>query len=198
MTQPTPPPPQYPPNSGYSLGPLRGNGPAIASLVLGILGCVPVLTGMLAIVFGIVGIRKTRDPAVGGKGLAIAGLILGILSIVGWVGFGGLIGVGYVESKPARSVARQFLTDVSAGNTAAALANSSGFSAGQIQGVSSQLKSMGTLLSVTFTSFNVSAINGSTTVNLAGIANFSNGPKTCTFVLAKTGGVYKVTSYWVQ
>ena len=37
-----------------------------------------VLTG----VFGIVGLRRTRDPAVGGKGLAVAGIALGGIGVV--------------------------------------------------------------------------------------------------------------------
>src|ERR1700733_11853695 len=133
MTQPIPPLP--PPiaveygQPGQPGGGKRTNAPAIASLVLGILGCVPLLTGIAAIFLGIIGIRKTRDPSVGGKTLAIAGLVLGIVSIVGWAGFGGILGGGYVESTPARAVARQFLQDVSAGNITAAQANSTGLSA---------------------------------------------------------------------
>jgi len=42
-------------------------------------GCVPFLTGLLAVIFGVVGMRRTRDRRVGGRGLAIAGLCLGIV-----------------------------------------------------------------------------------------------------------------------
>jgi prepilin-type processing-associated H-X9-DG protein len=59
------------------------NGFATASLICGILGfCIPVLGGIVAIVLGIVGLTKTKDPRVGGKGMAIAGLVLGGVSIV--------------------------------------------------------------------------------------------------------------------
>lgn len=66
----------------------QGNGLAVASLVLGILGIVllPILfwvpflfwiLGILSIIFGAVGVRKPSK-----KGMAKAGLILGIITIV--------------------------------------------------------------------------------------------------------------------
>src|SRR5947207_3971077 len=64
-------------------GPMRTSGFAVASLVLGIIGLiVPLVPGILAIVFGVMGIRRTRDPSVGGRGLAIAGLSVGAASIL--------------------------------------------------------------------------------------------------------------------
>jgi prepilin-type processing-associated H-X9-DG protein len=79
-----PPPPAGVAPIGYS-GPQygeqatqQGNGLAIASLVIGIIGfCLPI--GFIAIVLGALGMRKTRDPRVGGRGMAIAGLVLGIV-----------------------------------------------------------------------------------------------------------------------
>jgi hypothetical protein len=41
----------------------RTSGTAIASLVLGIFGCIPFVTGIAAVVLGIIGIRVTRSPA---------------------------------------------------------------------------------------------------------------------------------------
>jgi hypothetical protein len=174
------------------------NGPAIASLVLGLLGCVPLITGLLAIVLGVIGIRKGRDTSVGKGGLAVAGLVLGIISVVGWSGSGGLLGYGYLESKPAGVVAKQFLQDVSAGNINAAMANSGGFTAAQIQTQNAQMAQFGALQSVSISSFNISLFNSQTTMHLGGVATFAKGPKTCTFDLVKTGGTYKITSYFVQ
>jgi len=199
MTQSPPPP--LPPNAidyGYGSAPRRTNGAAVASLVLGIVGCVPLLTGLLAILFGFIGIRKSRDPYLGGKGLAVAGLILGIVSVLGWSVFGLVLGYGYTESKPAGIVARQFLQDVTAGNINAALTNSTGISAAQLQTQNTQLAAFGTLQSVSLSSFNISTLNGQTTMTVSGTAALSNGPRTCTFTLIKIGGVYKVNSYSVQ
>lgn len=59
---------------------------AVASLVLGIIAmplCFIGLPALLAVVFGIVGIRQcNRDRNDTGRGLAIAGLVLGSLSIL--------------------------------------------------------------------------------------------------------------------
>lgn len=69
---------QYP--NGYMVAP--GRGQAIASLVLGILSffLFPLVTGILAIVFG--GIAKSRGSR---SPMATAGLVCGILGIVSWI-----------------------------------------------------------------------------------------------------------------
>jgi predicted Zn finger-like uncharacterized protein/prepilin-type processing-associated H-X9-DG protein len=64
-------------------GPLKSNGLAIASFAIALCGLfIPVLPGIAAIVLGILGIKKTRDPSVGGKGLAIAGISVGGTTLV--------------------------------------------------------------------------------------------------------------------
>jgi hypothetical protein len=130
MTQ-IPPPPAVPPSAGMPSGygvsePKRTNGPAIASLVCGVLGCVPFITSLIAIGLGIIGLKKAKDPQVGGKGLAIAGLILGILGIGGWTLFGGGIFALIKGTETQREVARQFIKDMSAGNVDAAGAQTDG------------------------------------------------------------------------
>jgi hypothetical protein len=51
---------------------------AIASLVLGIVGMFLPILGILALIFGGIGISKANQGA-SGKGMAVAGLVLGIL-----------------------------------------------------------------------------------------------------------------------
>lgn len=91
MTQqpapPSQPSPQQPAPPPYQVVP--GNGPATAAMVLGIVGVVlamiPILglfalpLGVLAIVFGAVGLRKHGKETPKGKGAAITGLVLGVL-----------------------------------------------------------------------------------------------------------------------
>jgi len=64
--------------------PRHGDGLAVASLVCGLACFVPVVTQLLAVVFGLAALlrprRRQRRPA-----LAIAGLILGMLVGFGWV-----------------------------------------------------------------------------------------------------------------
>jgi predicted Zn finger-like uncharacterized protein/prepilin-type processing-associated H-X9-DG protein len=87
---PQPPPgyaPQYPP-PGYGYPPYPPpsaptSGWALAALIFGILGfCLPILGSLLGIIFGIVGISKTRDNRAGGRGIAVAGLVLGIVTLL--------------------------------------------------------------------------------------------------------------------
>jgi predicted Zn finger-like uncharacterized protein len=82
--------PQSPLNYQGGVGeyarPPATSGMAIASLVCGLLFCViPVISSLLAIIFGIIGISKTKDPRVGGKGMSIAGLILGCVGLLMFV-----------------------------------------------------------------------------------------------------------------
>ena len=86
-----PPPPGYapaypPPGYGYPPYP-RPSGPtsgwAMAALIFGLLGfCLPILGSLLGIIFGIVGISKTRENRAGGRGMAVAGLVLGIVTLL--------------------------------------------------------------------------------------------------------------------
>jgi prepilin-type processing-associated H-X9-DG protein len=51
---------------------------AVASLVCGLAFCIPACP-VLAIIFGIIGIRRTGEGRMHGRGLAIAGLVLGVV-----------------------------------------------------------------------------------------------------------------------
>jgi hypothetical protein len=199
MSQIPPSMPPVPPLNaayGYTQPPVsRSNGAAIGSLICGILGCIPFLTGLLAVILGIVGIRKTRDPAVGGKGLAIAGIILGLISIFAWSGMLGLGGATYWAMRPSRNAAKQFLADVSSGNTKAALDESSGLTEQQIVEGTEQMKPWGAFQDATFFSFNASASNGVATTHLIGSAKFASAAKACQIDLLKQGGTFKVTSF---
>ncbi|WP_282944921.1 DUF4190 domain-containing protein [Cellulomonas endometrii] len=52
---------------------------SVAALVTGVLGLGPV-----AVVLGLVGVRRTRAGALRGRGLAVAGLVLGGLGTLAW------------------------------------------------------------------------------------------------------------------
>ena len=192
-------PPESPLGYQHGFQPRRSNGAAVASLVLGVLGFVPILTGLCAVVLGIVGLRKSRDPAAGGKGIASAGLTLGIISLLVWGFVGSVLGYGYLQSKPAGGIAKQFLADISADNVNAAMANSTGLTRAQLQTNAQQIQQFGTLQTVNLTSFKFDAIfGGSKVIHLAGTATYSSGQKICTFDLVKQGATYKVTACWLQ
>jgi len=79
--------PQDPIQYAHSTTPARSNTFGIVSLVCGCLLCVPFLPGILATIFGFLGLKQAREPNTSGKGLALAGLILGILNLVGWTAY---------------------------------------------------------------------------------------------------------------
>jgi hypothetical protein len=145
---------QIPPYPPYGAGqpyppqfrPPRTSAAAVASLVMGLLGCLPFVTGVFAIITGVIGIAVTARPQVKGRGMAIAGLCLGILSLLSWTG----IGVGawrwWVLSAPERVVAQQFVSDLSQGNTAsAAAASTSHLTAAQLDAASKKLLGWGSV-----------------------------------------------------
>ena len=92
---PPPPPPQAATPS-YSTGGTSGtpktNGLAIASLVLGIVGCFWI-TAIVAIVLGFVARKQIEQSGEQGSGMALAGIILGFV----WIGLG-IIQFGFVIS----------------------------------------------------------------------------------------------------
>ncbi len=59
---------------------------SVIALVCGVLMCLGPLTGIPAIIAGIIGRRAMKaDPVnVGGGGMAMAGIVLGILNVLGW------------------------------------------------------------------------------------------------------------------
>jgi hypothetical protein len=99
----TPPGPIY---GGYGPGgpmtmampvqaPVASNGLATAALVLGILGAViewggvlTLLAGVLAIIFGAVGMSRAVRLGNLGKGRAVAGLVLGCIAVVAYLIWG--------------------------------------------------------------------------------------------------------------
>ena len=76
-----PPAPPIPPPAG---APNPNNGMAVAALVLGILTfvCLGPIAGVLAVIFGFLGMKKANEMGGTGKGMAIAGIILGIVGTV--------------------------------------------------------------------------------------------------------------------
>ena len=99
-----PPAPPIPPPAG---APSPNNAMAVAALVLGILTfvCLGPIAGILAIIFGFLGLKKANEMGGTGKGMALAGLILGavgtIISIILFVVFVVLAGTATVAIKEA-------------------------------------------------------------------------------------------------
>lgn len=186
---------------GYPQPITKLSGAAIASLILGVLGCIPFITGLGAIVCGIVGIKSTSKPGMRGKGLAITGLILGIVNLVGWTGLGAMGVWGYGKTKPDRMMGTSFVQDLSASNIPAAQALCvPGTSADSLQQTATQLQGYGPFKSVTFMSFNYNANIGQPgTGQIGGIAVFGNVTKQVTITVTHPpGGTAQISSWQFQ
>ena len=194
MTTSNPPPA---PNVPYSIPPKGGNGFAVASLVFSLIGlCVPFVGGILGIILGMLGLRRSRETGAG-SGLATAGIIVGVVSlltscVVAFIGWGAYFGVKAVTkmSEAPRAVARQYITDLSRGNIDAAEAESSGISRDELTAESATLKPLGNF--VDNTSNNINFNNN--VLSLSGTATFAGGTKGYTITVTQSGTAWKVTS----
>ena len=86
---PPPPPPGMPPGAygGQPMAAQPQNGMGIAALVLGILGligCLSIVGGILAIVFGRMGMAKSDQGLATNGGMAKAGFVLGVIAVAVW------------------------------------------------------------------------------------------------------------------
>jgi hypothetical protein len=177
----------------------RTSAAAISSLVCGLLGCIPFATGLAAVILGFVGIKKTRDPMVTGKGMAIAGLILGILSFVGWTGFTAVsVATFYAITKmgePARLVGEEFTRDLTEDKVDAALALSTeGTDRASLVAQGEKMKPWGALQKFSLIAANVQTTNDKTEATITGIAAFATATKAFTMTLNKVGeSPYKVS-----
>ncbi|GAA6525626.1 DUF4190 domain-containing protein [Intrasporangium sp. DVR] len=79
----------------------RANGFAIAALLCGLAGLVPVAP-LLAIVFGVIALRQLRRAPQRGRGMAVAGVVLGSVGVVFWAVVGAAV---LVADDPARTAA---------------------------------------------------------------------------------------------
>src|SRR5206468_9222058 len=146
----------------------------VASLICGILGCIPFVTSLLAVILGIVGIKSTSGGRAGGRGLAIGGLILGLLGIIGWGSFGALGLWGWSQGKKlAGSTCVPFVQAVSESDYTKA-ANFSTMSEAEMAALHEQIKDWGTASEMSVSSINAQKNAGTPGhIVMSGKATFS-------------------------
>jgi hypothetical protein len=191
-------PPGFQAPPGYSLPSMsRLSGAAVASLVCGLIFCIPGITGLVAIITGIVGIAETAKPQVRGRGMAIAGLILGILSLGGWA----MVGVGgaymYHAAGPQRAFARTFVNDLAAGKVDQCAQNSDqNLTADKLDSAYRQMQGWGALQDVTIIGFNMESTNSNFSGSVSGICRFPGGTHNFLMMLVKdSSGQLKADSF---
>ena len=195
MSQAPPLPPS--PGSSYSLPaqPRKTSVAAVLSLVCGILGCF-IVTGILAVILGIVGLRKTRDPQVSGRGLAIAGIILGVLTMLPTViglATGGLAfwGVAKMTEEPRRA-AREWMVALSAGDVdKAASLSTAGVTRERLAEASETVKAKVAFVDMTSNNINIVNQQG----DLTGTADFANGKVGYQLSIRQENGQWKVERF---
>ena len=176
-------------------GKTRTSRAAILSLIAGLLFCVPLLTSLAAVVTGVVGLRATRRPDVGGRGLAIAGLILGLFGL----GFWGLIGVGayalYLGSGPARQFTRDYVRDVTSGeiDSAAAASQPDQISRDDLNDLHRYLSDHGGAYhGLSFNRISGQNMSGVVRWELGGTASFDSGPAAFSCEVVSTTSGYRM------
>jgi hypothetical protein len=148
---------------------------------------------LLAVILGMVGLRKTRDGAAHGRGLAVAGIVLGLVSLCGWGVIGGGVLYSYVRSQPARAVADQFLADVSSGDIASAHAKCTELIGGDsVESGAALFAHRGTLQGTTVTKYHYTSRLGGDVVEPTGTATFTGARVNFWFHLIKRSGAFKV------
>jgi len=189
-------PPSYGQPVGYGQPqPTTTSAAAIISLISGILGCF-VITGLIAVITGIFGIKATSNPNVKGRGLAITGIILGLVFSLISIGIGGTMFWGMGKFKElAGEAARPFLASIVDGNLSEAAANTT-MSPTELGSLRDEMKDWGkvTGVSMSWNGINARQTNGRNTIEMRGTATFEKaGAKQFSISLDDGGaGKFKV------
>jgi hypothetical protein len=95
---------------------------AVTSLICALVFCVPVVHSLLAVLFGLLGLRKSSDPRYGGRAMSLVGLALGVLGLAAWSSIGYFFYWSYQQVVPLVRTSEQFMAAVHSGDADAALA----------------------------------------------------------------------------
>ena len=92
---------------------------ALFSLIIALVVCIP-FGGIIAVILGIFGFMRTKEPGVRGRGLAIAGILLGIGNVVTQIIVVAAGGIGLIMhlagSAPSpQATTDSFIKDIAAG-----------------------------------------------------------------------------------
>lgn len=207
MSELPPPPPGLGPGDFAPIGipqpnqrafpqpPARTNGWAITSLAWGVLGCVPYATGVVAVITGIVGLKRSNDPRYGtGRGMAIGGLVLGTLSLVFWLFLSSTVLGMFMAKGQQTKIAQEFVMLTSQGAVDSALDRAGPLlGRGGVEELAMQMQEWGALQDVTSHGTTIQVTGGIATCELMGTATFADGEHPFTMILVKEGDAWKVS-----
>jgi len=170
------------------------NVPAVVSLALGLTSFCPlVVTGLLAIIFGFFGLKRSRDPNAGGRGPAIAGIVLGLISSIFWLAIIGTVGMTWINSRPQKELGRQFIVALSKKDIpAAAKISASTLGWDKMGDMSDRLTSLGEFRDVQFNGYTYRMVNGTEQWTLTGDAFYSKDSAPFTLTTLRQEGQWRV------
>ena len=179
----------------------RWNVWAVVSLVAGLFGWIPFLPGAVAVVTGIVGIRKSREPFVGGRPLATTGALLGVISVVAWfllVPSTGLDVLAVTKvfqgTEEPQQAGRDFVKALSTGDIAAAQLHASGtFRREDLEALSRRMSEWGEFRDLARQDVALNPQPHVSTFQLTGTAEFSGGVRSFEMEQVNMGSGWKVT-----
>lgn len=195
--------PGFPPQpmaGGYAAPPPKQtNVMAIVSLVAGALFCIPGITGLVAVITGLIGFSRGRDPRMGGRGLAIAGIILGVLSLAGW----GVVGYGaywtYQQVAGAMNTVELTLRDVSEGRIEQAEQRTGGaLSRARLTALQAELRGLGQLRSIALEEGNLDPASDPNAWQIRGTATFEQGTVRYSARVVEREGQVRVEEITIQ
>jgi hypothetical protein len=179
--------------SFFAPEPRKTNVLAVTSLICGILACVPFLTGIAAIITGVMGMRKANDPRYGGRGIAIAGLVLGVLSVLLWATSGGGFWALFKATEAPRALAATFVRDVSAGDLDTAMASAGPLvTPAELRELNEMMQEWGAFQELTSANTSIQTRPGVTQCELSGTAEFTQATRAFEMTLIKQGDEWKV------
>ena len=166
---------------------------SLLSLICGVLGCIPFVTGALAVLLGVVGFIRTGNPAKKGRWMAIVGLLLGIVSIGGWTLFGGTALLLWKGTEGPRVAAHDYIKASAEKNRVLEKSLTQGFSDDDLNKIEGQVEKHGKFIDTTFNNTDVS----NSSAKVSGTAQFDSGSYVIEASLENSGG-WKVTSMYLH
>ncbi len=168
---------------------------AITSLISGLLGCVPFVAGIVAIIAGIVGLRRANDPRYGGRPLAIGGLLLGVLSVFFWLFYGTAFFDPFLAAGEPRRVAQEFVRMASDGAIDNAIQRAAPTLArAELERLVSQIEAWGAFQDLASHSSAITVQAVISRYQFEGIATFADGEHPFTMTLQKLDNTWKVSA----
>lgn len=175
-----------------------GNGWAVAALVTGLAGfCVPAVGGLLAILFGALGVRRSAVVRAG-RGMSVAGLSLGVLSAGAWVLTVAAAVVAVRGTAINRDIARRFVADLAAGDrvAAAAAVDPAQIDSAELDALAATINKRGSVQDVSAAGYRTFAGTGEGGVEIVGIVVHPGGKQLLyTMRQARVGDQWKVVEF---